>query len=154
MRVPSHRSLPPSAQDAAMARASRQVLATYVHQQQPLTLRVRDAEREAPIHLPAGAIPLLLDILDAMAAGQGVAIVPEHVELTTIEAAELLNVSRPFLIKLLDAGVMPHRKVGTHRRIRLDDVLTYKERDDRERAAVLDQLVREAQEQDMGYARR
>lgn len=153
MRVPSHRYLPPSAQDAAIARASRQVLESYVHQQRPLTFRVRDAEREEPINLPTGAITLLLDILDAMAAGQGVAIVPEHAELTTIEAADLLNVSRPFLIKLLDEGAMPHRKVGTHRRIRLEDVLTYKERDDRERAVVLDQLVREAQEQDMGYSR-
>lgn len=153
MRMPSHRSLPLSAQDAAIARASHQVLASYVHPQRPLTLCVRDAEREEPIHPPAGAITLLLDILDAMAAGQGVTIVPEHVELTTIEAADLLNVSRPFLVKLLDAGVIPHRKVGTHRRIRLEDVLTYKERDDRERAVVLDQLVREAQEQDMGYAR-
>lgn len=153
MRVPSHGSLPPSSQDAAIARASRQVLARYVHRQQPLMLRVRDAEREEPINLPSGAITLLLDILDAMAAGQGVAIVPEHAELTTIEAAELLNVSRPFLIKLLDEGVIPHRKVGTHRRIRLEDILTYKERDDRERAVVLDQLAREAQEQDMGYPR-
>lgn len=152
MRAPSHHSLPPLAQDAAMARASRQVLEMYVHPQRPLTLRVGEAEREEPIHLPAGVIPLLLDILDAMAAGQGVAIVPEHAELSTFEAADLLHVSRPFLIKLLDAGAIPYRKVGTHRRLRLEDVLTYKERDDRERAAVLDQLAIEAQEQDMGYS--
>jgi len=65
----------------------------------------------------------------------------------------LLNVSRPFLIKLLNEGTIPHRKVGKHRRIRMEDVIAYKTAIDEERMAVLDQLTREAQEQHMGYTR-
>jgi excisionase family DNA binding protein len=149
----NHRQLPPSAQDVAIARVSGQLLARLARQKRPLTLRVHDAEQEQPIELPAGAVALLMDILEAMAAGQGVPLVPENAELTTVEAASLLNVSRPFLINLLDDGVIPHRKVGKHRRIRLEDVMAYKARDDRERDAILDQLVQEAQEQGMGYPR-
>jgi excisionase family DNA binding protein len=93
-----------------------------------------------------------MDILEAMAAGRGVTIVPENAELTTVEAAAMLNISRPFLIQLLEKGVIPHRKVGKHRRIRVEDVMAYKERDDREREAVLDELVAEAQKSDMGYS--
>lgn len=149
----NHRLLPPSAQDVAIARVSGQLLARLARQKRPLTLRVHDAEQEQPIELPAGAVALLMNILEAMAAGQGVTLVPENAELTTVEAASLLNVSRPFLIKLLDDGVIPHRKVGKHRRIRLEDVMACKARDDRERDAILDQLVQEAQEQGMGYPR-
>jgi len=78
-------------------------------------------------------------------------LIPENAELTTVQAAEILNVSRPFLIKLLEENAIPHRKVGKHRRIRMEDVMTYKARIEREREAVLDQLVSEAQAQDMGY---
>ena len=94
-----------------------------------------------------------MDILEAMAAGRGVTIIPENAELTTVEAADVLNVSRPFIIKLLDEGAIPHRKVGKHRRIRMDDVMNYKAKIDAEREAALDQLVAEAQEHDMGYRR-
>ena len=104
-----------------------------------------------PIELPTGAISLLIEILDAMAAGRGVTIIPENAELSTVQAAEMLNVSRPFLIKLLESGRIPHRKVGKHRRIRIEDVMSYKSTIDREREAVLDQLAAEAQEQGMGY---
>jgi excisionase family DNA binding protein len=92
-----------------------------------------------------------MDILEAMAAGRGVTIIPENAELTTVQAADLLGVSRPFLIKLLDEGTIPHRKVGKHRRIRMEDVMTYKTAIDQERAAVLEELTCEAQEQGMGY---
>jgi excisionase family DNA binding protein len=88
-----------------------------------------------------------------MAAGRGVTIIPENAELTTVQAAAILNVSRPFLVRLLDNGGIPHRKVGKHRRIRMEDVMAYKTRIDHEREAVLDQLVAEAQEHDMGYGR-
>ncbi|MFN0166545.1 MAG: excisionase family DNA-binding protein [Bryobacteraceae bacterium] len=148
-----HRTLPPSAQDAALARTCRQLLSRYAKGKGPLALRVKDSRQERPIELPIGAVGLLLDILDAMAAGRGVTILPENSELTTVQAARALNVSRPFLIKLLDEGALPHRKVGRHRRIRIEDVMAYKKAVDQKREEVLDQLAREAQEQDMGYAR-
>lgn len=153
MTMLAHRQFPPSAQDAAIARVSGQLLSRYARQKQPLSLRVTDAEQEQPLELPAGAVALLMDILEAMAAGRGVTLIPENAELTTVQAADVLNVSRPFLIKLLDEGAIPHRKVGKHRRIRVEDVMAYKASIDREREAVLDQLVSEAQEQDMGYGR-
>lgn len=153
MTTLAHRQLPPSAQDAAIARVSGQLLSRYVRQKRPLMLRVTDVDQERPIELPAGVVALLMDILEAMAAGRGVTLMPENAELTTVQAAEVLNVSRPFLIKLLDEGTIPHRKVGKHRRIRMEDVMAYKAAIDHEREAVLDQLVSEAQEQDMGYGR-
>lgn len=149
----SHRQLPPSPVEVAMARASGQRLSRYRGGNRPLSIRVMDAEQEQPLELPAGAVALLMDILEAMAAGRGVSIIPENAELTTVQAASILNVSRPFLIKLLTEGALPHRKVGKHRRVLMEDVMAYKTRIDREREAVLDQLAAEAQEEDMGYPR-
>lgn len=152
MTMLAHRQMPPSAQDAAIARASGQLLSRFAHRKRPLTLRVRDADHDEPLELPTGAVELLMDILEAMAAGRGVTLIPENAELTTVQAAEILNVSRPFLIRLLDEGQIPHRKVGKHRRIRMEDVMAYKARIDSDREAVLDQLAAEAQELDMGYS--
>jgi len=145
------RQMPPSPGDAAIARASGQRLSRYVRPQRSLTLRVSDAGQEEPLELPAGAVSLLMEILEAMAAGRGVTIMPVNAELTTVQAAEALNVSRPFLIKLLDSGEIPHRKVGRHRRVRLEDVIAYKAGIDKEREAILDELVADAQSEDMGY---
>jgi excisionase family DNA binding protein len=151
MTVLAHHQPPPSAQEAELARISGQHLARFAEENRSLLLRVMAAGQEQPIELPAGAVAMLTDILESMAAGRSVTIIPENAELTTVQAAEVLNVSRPFLIKLLDEGAIAYRKVGTHRRIRMEDVLTYKRWIDEEREAILDQLVAEAQEQDMGY---
>lgn len=151
MTMLAHRQMTPSAQDAAIARASGQLLSRFAHRK--LTLRVCDAGHDEPLELPTGAVELLMDILEAMAAGRGVTLIPENAELTTVQAAEILNVSRPFLIRLLDEGQFPHRKVGKHRRIRMEDVMAYKARIDSDREALLDQLAAEAQELDMGYNR-
>ncbi|MGA8027524.1 MAG: excisionase family DNA-binding protein [Bryobacteraceae bacterium] len=149
-----HRQMPPTAQEAALARISGQSLSRYARRKKPLSLRVGEGGKEQPIELPAGAVALLMDILAAMAAGRGVTLLPENAELTTVQAASILNVSRPYLIKLLTEGAIPFRKVGKHRRILMEDVMTYKGRIDREREAVLDQLAAEAQEHDMGYSHR
>jgi len=153
MSALSHRQMPPSAKDAAMARVSGQVLSHYVQQKSSLALRVSVAGQEKPLELPSGAVALLMEILEAMASGRGVTIIPENAELTTVQAADVLNVSRPFLIKLLDDGAIPHRKVGKHRRVRMEDVMAFKAKIDSERESVLDELAREAQEQGMGYNR-
>jgi excisionase family DNA binding protein len=151
MTTLAHRQPPPSAQEAALARSSGQSLSRLIRKNRLLTLKVTDTDQEQPIELPPGAVLLLMDILEAMAAGRGVTIIPENAELTTVQAADVLNVSRPFLIKLLEEKAMPCRKVGAHRRIRMEDVMAYKARIDAERETVLDQLVAEAQENDMGY---
>ena len=152
MTTLAHRQLPPSARDAAIARASGQMLSRFVQKHRSITLRVTDAEQEQPIELPAGAVALLMDILEAMAAGRGITLIPENAELTTVQAAELLNVSRPYLIRLLEDGTIPYRLVGTHRRIRMEDVMNYKQRIDAEREQILDDLATEAQQSDMGYS--
>lgn len=150
----SNRQSPPTPNEVAMARVSGQRLSRYRGQARPLSIRVIDKDQDQQLlELPAGAVALLMDILEAMAAGRGVAIIPENAELTTVQAAAILNVSRPYLIKLLAEGKLPHRKVGKHRRILMEDVMTYKHRIDKDREAVLDQLVADAQENDMGYVR-
>ena len=154
MNMLAHRQLPPSPRDVAIARSSGQALSHYAGMTRPLRLRVTDGGQERPIELPASAVDLLMHVLEAMAAGQGVTLIPEGAELTTVQAADVLNVSRPFLIKLLDQKAIPHRKVGKHRRIRMEDVMAYKDAIDREREQVLDQLTGEAQAQDMGYGPR
>ena len=154
MNTFAHRQLPPTPRDAAIARSTYRILSPYGKTDRPLRLRVRDGEQEQPIDLPAGAVDLLMHVLEAMAAGQGVTLIPESAELTTFQAADLLHVSRPFLIKLLDQKAIPHRKVGKHRRIRMEDVMSYKNAIDREREQVLEQLTREAQAQNMGYGAR
>ena len=151
MTALAHRQPPPSVQEAALARSSGQSLARLIKKNRPLKLKVTNADQEQPIELPPGAALLLMDILEAMAAGRGITLIPENAELTTVQAADVLNVSRPFLIKLLEEKALPCRKVGAHRRIRMEDVMAYKARIDADREAVLDQLVAEAQEQDMGY---
>jgi excisionase family DNA binding protein len=151
MAIPEVTSVPPSKEDMELARASAQRLAPLARRGRPVTLRVRDGGEEETIELPAGAVNLLHAMLENMASGYAITIVPQNAELTTQQAAEYLNVSRPFLVQLLEQKKLPYRLMGTHRRIRLEDVLHYKENIDAERRKVLDQLVAEAQELKMGY---
>jgi excisionase family DNA binding protein len=97
------------------------------------------------VELPSFAARLLLDALTALAEGHAVTVVPVPAELTTQQAADILNVSRPYLIKLLDDRKLPYRRVGNRRKVLLEDVLRYKRRDDLHRQKVLDELTREAQ---------
>lgn len=144
-------SNPPSRAEVELARASGQRLAPLARKGCPLTLRLRNAGQEETIELPAGAVRLLVEILEDMASGRAVTIVPQNAELTTQQAADFLNVSRPFLIQLLEEKKIPFRMVGTHRRVRFEDVLGYKEGIDAERRKVLDELAAEAQDLGMGY---
>ena len=101
--------------------------------------------------MPRAALELLLDMLAQMACGNAVSIVPTHAELTTQEAADLLNVSRPHLVELLERGDIPFRKVGSHRRVRAEDLFAYKRVDDKRRAAIAAELTRDAEDLELGY---
>lgn len=147
----TYRRLPPNETDSRVARKTKQQLAAYAQEERSLTVRITDSEQDTAIEIPAGAVSLLMDILDAMASGQGVTLIPENAELTTVQAADVLNVSRPYLVKLLENGKIPFRKVGKHRRVLMEDVMAYKRTIDQKREKVLDQLVADAQAQNMGY---
>ena len=139
----SPRSLPN--EESMIAHESSIVLARHVQKGENLKLRVADDEQEEVIMLPASVVALLLGILRMKANGLGVALTPLHSELTTGQAADLLHVSRPYLVKLLEAGDIPYHKVGKHRRVRREDVMTYKNAIDQRREAILDELVAESQ---------
>jgi excisionase family DNA binding protein len=102
------------------------------------------------VEVPATAVNLLVQILDEMAAGNAITITPIRTELTTRQAAAILNVSRPYLIKLLEEGKIEYRKVGRHRRVPTLKLMEYKQRSDAERRSTMDELAAMAQE-DGGY---
>ena len=98
------------------------------------------------IEIPGDLGEALLLIVQQLRTGNGVSIAAMRAEVTTAEAAQLLNVSRPFVVKLLETGAMPFRKVGTHRRVKLVDVLEYRDRQDAIANAALEDMVRQAEE--------
>ena len=101
--------------------------------------------------LPPAVARLVLDLLEAIGKGDAVTLVPSGADLSTQQAADMLEVSRPFLVKLLETKEIPHHKIGTHRRVRYQDVIAYKKRIDAERRKALDELAAQAQELNMGY---
>lgn len=116
-----------------------------------VTLMAVGAGERATITVPRAAFGLLVEILDQMADGNDVAVIPHARELTTQEAAAILNVSRPYVIGLLEQGRIPFHKTGTHRRIRLADLLAYKKHQDEVSRRALAELTAEAQELGLGY---
>ncbi len=115
-----------------------------------LNLRMPGA-RGTSVELPAVAVRLLRNVLSSLANGDAVTVVPTPAELTTHQAAAILGVSRPFLIKALDAGHLKVRMVGTHRRIALADLIAYRDAMVERRHAALDEVTAQAQELGMGY---
>jgi excisionase family DNA binding protein len=116
------------------------------HPDEPTVRFVVDGESSEALEVPRGAVELLARILAHLAAGQGVSVVPSHAELTTQQAADLLNVSRPFLVGLLEAGEIEYRKVGKHRRVRAVSLLNYLRQDDQQRRQAADELSALTQE--------
>lgn len=105
-----------------------------------------------PVEVPGSVYEVLVRVVRELAAGNAVAVLPVHAELTTQQTADLLNVSRPYLIALLDEGALPcTRTEGGHRRLRLTDVLAYKRARDAERRAALDEMSAEAEQLGLRY---
>ncbi len=143
----------PTEADAQVARESVQQLGRILETGGAETqFRFRpEGNAEQTVTLPLTAVRLLKDILDKMALGHGVTVVSLPDELSSQQAADLLNVTRPYLIGLLEEGKIPSRLERNHRRIHLDDLLAYKRQDDTQRLEALDELVAQAQELGMGY---
>lgn len=144
---------PPSARASVEAQEALRALSKLPGRKPTRGLKVR-SEADGPdvsVSVPREAFDLFLEILGQMANGNAVTIVPVHAELTTQQAAELLNVSRPYVVGLLDDGKIPFRLVGTHRRVRVADLLAYKAKDDEERKSAVDELAAEAQKHGLGY---
>ena len=142
----------PTEAEAALARESSRALTSLLVTTGEVQLRLQSPKgRPQVIALPAAALRLLVDILTQMAQGNAVTLIPVHAELTTQQAADMLNVSRPFLVNLLEAGKLPHRKVGTHRRVLFRDVLAFKRRSNEDRGEALKALAEQGQVLDMGY---
>ena len=115
---------------------------------QGLPFAVRQEGAEVAVELSPYLGQLVLDMLGHVARGEMVTFLPYGAELSTKEAADLLNVSRPFLVNLLESGKIPFHRVGSHRRVRAVDILAYKKRRDRERSDALSDLQRLGQEFD------
>jgi len=143
----------PSEEDVKIARESSRKLASLPTASDPIIQLPADIAGQAPesIKLPRGAALLLVQLLNEMGKGNAVTLMPIHAQLTTQQAAEILGVSRPFLVKELQGGNLPFHMVGTHRRIFFKDLMSYKDASLRMHNDAMNELTRQAQELNMGY---
>ena len=144
----------PSEADVQLAREPSRRLATWLttcqlDRQSSVRIKVMGNDEEAElVVVPTSAFRLFLQLLTEMSHGNAVTLIPTHAELSTQQAADLLNVSRPYLIGLLEKGEIPHRKVGTHRRVLFQDLMAYKQKIDAARLKALEELS--ALDQELG----
>jgi excisionase family DNA binding protein len=136
----------PTKDDAELAAKASRMLSRRA--KTALRIRLDDGEE---LTLPTAAARLLTHLLTEMSQGNAVTLIPLHAELTTRQAADFLNVSRPHVVKLLDQKKIPFHKVGTHRRIYFTDLESFKETHEIARRQALDEIATEAQEMGMGY---
>lgn len=116
----------PNTADAELAKQTGRTLALRLSRPNGSSLEIQDSETGEALKLPAAAARALLQVLTEMGQGHAVTVTPVHAELSTQQAADVLNVSRPYLVKLVDDGTLPSRKVGVQRRLLLADVIAYK----------------------------
>jgi len=141
----------PTPEDSRQAEESSRTLAKYTDADRvKLSIRASNGEADDLI-LPGHVLQILLDVMSEMAKGNAISLVPHHQELGTQEAANLLSVSRPHLVSLLENGDIPFRKVGSHRRVLLTDVLQYRQSQHALRSDALDELAKVSQQNSMGY---
>ena len=142
----------PTKKEAVLVAESSKQLAACLQIDEASVLQIgEEGHGVTKMMIPQRALQLFLDILTQLGKGNAVSLTPVHEELTTQEAADLLNVSRPYFVQLLEKRELPYRKVGSKRRVLAKDVLSYKTAIEEKRQKVLDQLAAQAQELDMGY---
>lgn len=140
---------PPSDEERQIAAESSRQIAALIGRGKTAQIRIIDGKED--ITVPVSAMRMLVNILAHMAEGEAMTLIPQDAELSTQQAADFLNVSRPFFIKLLEEGKLAFHKVGSHRRVYFRDLVTFKEQSMGERRKALDELAAQAQELKMGY---
>lgn len=152
IHAPQSLSLPAEREVRLAVQGQRDLAAYLTTAGDTQLIQIFDDQNQAhQVELPTSALRLLVDVLAELAAGNAVQVVPIHAELTTQEAADMLNVSRPHLVKLLEEGALPFHKAGKHRRVRFADLMTYKQARDLASEQAMAELARQAQELHMGY---
>lgn len=145
-------SPPLDAKDREMIRvAQRYIMASLDHSRAAAITLTTDTGEHPTVEVPPGALKLIGQLLGAMSEGRSITLMPTEREFTTVEAAHFLNVSRPFVIKEIESGRLPHRKVGSHRRIALEDLLRYAQNMRTEQASALERLADNARELGLDY---
>lgn len=136
---------PLTATESEIARKAAQRLEDVAKANQDITVHVEGAANIA-VPLPAKAVHMMFTLLEAMGKGQALSLIPHEAEFTTKQAADFLNVSRPFVCKLIDEGKLPARMVNRHRRVRFSDLVAFEQASRKERRNALAELAREARE--------
>ena len=142
----------PSKEDAILAGKALESLSKLVEGQcMPGMIPFASLSKFKELVMPIGIFELILELLNQAAQGHSVTIIPSNKEFTTQEAADLLNVSRPFVIKLLEDGKIPFHKVGAHRRIKARDLMTYRRESEKESLEAFQELAKLSQKMGLGY---
>ncbi len=139
-----HTDVPVTTTEAVGARRAAERLKAAAEGQQEVRIQIDGSELAVP--LPARAVEVMVSVLSAMADGQSISVIAQQAEFSTQQAADFLNVSRPFVVKLIDDGKLPARKVNRHRRIRFADLVAYEKRSRGDRMAALAEMAREARD--------
>lgn len=145
----------PSLEDSQLAQGALDQWSSLLEKGAPksveLELQLAEKLKSIPVKVPAGILELILELLMQTASGNTVTIIPSTKEFTTQEAADFLNVSRPYVIKLLDNGAIPFHRIGAHRRIKATDLLSYKQSFDADSKAAFEELAKISQDLKLGY---
>lgn len=146
--------LPPpmSPQDMEMARvAQRCIMEALDHSRAAAITLTTDSGEHPTVDVPPAALKLIGQLLGALSEGRPITIVPSDQEFSTVEAAHFLNVSRPFVIKEIESGRLPHRMVGTHRRVAFEDLIAYARKMRERQEAALERLAENSRELGLDY---
>lgn len=147
-----HETLP-TREEAILAKLCSQELSAIIETKaETQTVSVTDTKGEMhAVNMPVNALRLLVDLLTELGEGNTVKLVPVHAELTTQEAADLLNVSRPTLVRLLDDGAIPYHRVGNRRKVKFADLRSYQLKLEQDRLSSLSELSELDQALGLGY---
>lgn len=141
-----------SVAEADMARAAQRCLMAALDHSKAASITVESDDKSLPaIALPPQALKFIAQVLGLMSERRPVVLMPSNQEMTTVEAAHYLNVSRPFVIKEIEAGRLPHRMVGSHRRIEFEDLKAYAAQMRANQKAALQRMADDAREQGLEY---